>query len=76
MVVSADHRVKETESKKLDQFVNLAWELRNNIKHGDDNANHNFGPLNNPPKPGKKIGGTGDPRKNWDSSDHNTTKID
>ena len=45
-------------------------------RKGDSDSNHSRSPSNNSEEPEKEIGGTGDPKKNWDRPDSSITVID
>ena len=73
-VVPADHRVKVEEGEKLG--MNLARELKKLVDHeGDGDTDCIWGPLNNPLKPGKDTGLSGNQEKNQNHPYQNTAKI-
>ena len=46
------------------------------MEHESDNdTSHSWSPWNNPEKLGKDIGGTENPKKNWNYPDHSTAEI-
>ena len=65
---SAEFRVKIKETKKLNEFLDPARELK---KSCDKDTNLSWSPSNNPTEPGKETEETG----NRGSTDHNITEI-
>ena len=65
--ISVDYRVKNEESEKIDKYFNFTRNQKNVAEHeyeGDTNCN--WYTWNGPKGFGRKTGGTGNQRKNWD----------
>ena len=75
-VILADYWEKIKESEKIDKYLDLAREIKKAMEHEDDNdTNWSWCLWNGPQRPGKKTGGSGNLRKNWDNPNSSIVKI-
>ena len=76
LAVLTDQRVKLKESKKIDQYLDLATELKKIMEHEDDSAtDYNWCTWNNPQRIGKRTGRLGNKRTNRDHPEYSIIKI-
>ena len=73
--ILSTYSVNVKESEELDEYLDLAWELKKKEHGGDSNTNHHWSVQHNPKRLLKETGEIGTPRKNWNCPDRKTSEI-